>query len=143
MAYTDPMKILAVDPGEVRIGLAVSDPTGTLARPLQIILHDARDTDAERIAAIAREQGAEMVVVGYSLNEHGRPTRTGRMAAQMATALRGTTGLEVELVEESFTTQDVRLARIEGGMKKKKRRTPPDAEAAARILQSYLDEQKR
>lgn len=137
------MRILAVDPGEVRIGLAISDATGTLARPLQIILHDARDTDAERIAAIAKEQGAEMVVVGYSLNEHGRPTRTGRMAEQMARALAGTTGLQVELVEESFTTADVRLARLERGVKKKKRRSALDGEAAARILQIYLDEKHK
>ena len=137
------MKILAIDPGEVRIGLAISDPTGTIARPLQILMHEARDKDVDRIAAIAKEQGAEMIVVGHSLTEHGRPTRTGRKAAQIAAALRGTTGLEVELFEESFTTQDVRLARLESGMKKKKRRAPLDAEAAARILQAYLDERKQ
>lgn len=136
------MKILAVDPGEVRIGLAISDPTGTIARPLQIITHEARDKDVDRIAAVAKEQGAELIVVGQSLTEHGRPTHIGRRAAQMAAALRGTTGLEVELVEESFTTQDVRLARLESGMKKKKRRAPVDAEAAARILQTYLDGKK-
>jgi putative Holliday junction resolvase len=137
------MRILAVDPGDVRIGLAISDPTATIATPLQIITHEARDKDVDRIAAIAKEQGAEMILVGQSLTEHGRPTRTGRKAAQMATALRGTTGLEVELVEESFTTADVRLARLESGMKKKKRRGPADAEAAARLLQNYLDERKQ
>lgn len=136
------MKILAVDPGEVRIGLAISDPTGTIASPLLILKHEARDKDVDRIAAIAKEQRAEMIVVGQSLTEHGRPTRTGRKAAQLADGLRGTTGLEVELVEESFTTQDVRLARLESGVRKKKRREPADAEAAARILQIYLDEGK-
>lgn len=134
------MKILAIDPGEVRIGLAISDPTGSLARPLQIITHESRSKDVDRIAAVAREQGADFIVVGYSLTEHGRPTRTGRKASQLATSLRGATGLEVELVEESFTTEDVRLTRLETGMKKKKRRMPLDAEAAARILQMYLDE---
>jgi putative Holliday junction resolvase len=136
------VKILAIDPGEVRIGLAISDATGTLARPLQIIAHESRSKDVDRIAAVAREQGAEFIVVGYSLTEHGRPTRTGRKASQLATSLRGATGLEVELVEESFTTADVRLTRLESGMTKKKRRTPLDAEAAARILQIYLDEKK-
>lgn len=136
------MKILAVDPGEVRIGLAISDPTGTLARPLQIIQHEARDKDVDRIVSIAREQGAEFIVVGQSLNEHGRPTRIGRKAAQMATQLRGASGLEVELVEESFSTSDVYHARIALGIGKKARSAPADAEAAARILQSYLDEKK-
>jgi putative Holliday junction resolvase len=136
------MKVLAVDPGEVRIGVAVSDPTGTLARPLQILTHEARDKDVDRIAAIAKEQGAEFIVVGYSLNEHGRPTRVGRKASQMATQLRGATGLEVELVEESFSTSDVHQARLALGMKKMKRRAPADAEAAARILQTYLDQKQ-
>ena len=133
------MRILAVDPGEVRIGLAISDATGTLARPLEIILHESRSKDTERIAAIAKEQGAEFILVGYSLNEHGRPTRSGRKAAQLATSLRGATGLEVELVEESFSTLEAHLARRELGLKRKQRRAPADAEAAAHILQGYID----
>jgi putative Holliday junction resolvase len=133
------MRILAVDPGEVRIGLAISDATGTLARPLQIIPHQSRSKDVDRIAAVAKENSAEFIVVGYSLNEHGRPTRTGRKAAQLATSLRGTTGLEVELVEESFSTLEAHLARREMGIKRKQRRAPADAEAAANILQGYID----
>ncbi len=137
------MKILAVDPGEVRIGLAVSDPTGTISWPLQVILHEARDKDVDRIAAVIQEQGAEFIVVGISLTEHGRPTRTGRRAARLATDLRGTTGLEVELVEESFTTQRAHRARQEMGLSRKKSRRPIDSEAAAIILQSYLDEHQQ
>ncbi len=133
------MRILAVDPGEVRIGLAISDATGTIATPLQIILHEARDKDVDRIAAIAKQYAAEYIVVGYAQNEHGRTTRGGRKAAQMATALRGATGLEVELVEESFSTYEVHQARLASGMKQKKRRDAPDAEAAAVILQGYLE----
>ncbi|MEX2143038.1 MAG: Holliday junction resolvase RuvX [Anaerolineales bacterium] len=133
------MRILAVDPGEVRIGLALSDATGTLARPLEILKHETRDKDVMRIAAVAAEQAAEFIVVGYALNEHGRPTRSGRKAEQLARSLRGATGLEVELVEESFSTSEVHQARIELGITKKKRGTPADAEAAARILQGYLD----
>jgi len=133
------MRILAVDPGEVRIGLAISDATGTLARPLQIIPHQSRSKDVDRIAAVAKENAAEFIVVGYSLNEHGRPTRSGRKAAQLATSLRGATGLEVELVEESFSTLEALLARREMGIKRKQRRAPADAEAAANILQGYID----
>ena len=136
------MRILAVDPGEVRIGLAISDATGTIANPLQIIQHEARDKDAFRIAAVAKEKGAEFIIVGYAQNEHGRTTRGGRKAAQLARDLRGTTGLEVELVEESYSTAEVHAARLASGMKQKKRRAPADAEAAAVILQGYLDEHK-
>ena len=135
------MKILGVDPGEVRIGLAVSDPTGTLARPLQIIQHEARDKDVDRIAAVAAEQGVERIVVGQAHTEHGRPTRSGRRAVWLADGLRGTTGLEVDLVEESFTTQKALRARQEMGVSRKKRRKPVDAEAA-HILQDYLDAQR-
>lgn len=140
--YTSLVKILAVDPGEVRIGVAISDATGTLARPLTIIPHEARDKDPERIAALAAENGAQMIIVGYALNEHGRPTRTGRKASQMATRLRGLTDLPVELWEESDSTVAARELRIELGKSRKKRRQPLDAEAAARILQSYLDSQR-
>lgn len=137
------MRVLAVDPGEVRIGLAISDATGTIATPLQIILHEARDKDVDRIAAIAKEHNAELIVVGYALNEDGRPTRSGRKAEQMSRALRGTTGLEVELVEESFSTYEVHQARLASGMKRHKRRSAPDAEAAAVILQGYLDNRRQ
>jgi putative Holliday junction resolvase len=133
------MKVLAVDPGEVRIGIAISDPGGKLARPLKILTHEARDKDVDRITALVKEQGADLIIVGYSLNEHGRPTRIGRKASQMATQLRGATGLEVELVEESFSTSEVHQARLALGVGKKKRRAPADAEAAARILQGFLD----
>lgn len=136
------MKVLAVDPGEVRIGLAISDPTGTLARPLQVIAHIARDKDAERVAAIAAEHGVERIVVGQALNEHGRSTRSGRKAARMAERLRGLTGLEVDLVEESFTTQKAFQTRLELELNRKKRQKAVDAEAAAIILQTYLDAQR-
>ncbi|MCW5878675.1 MAG: Holliday junction resolvase RuvX [Anaerolineales bacterium] len=136
------MKVLAVDPGEVRIGLAISDPSGTLARPLQIIQHIARDKDAERVAAIAAEYEVERIVVGLALNEHGRPTRSGRKAARMAERLRGLTGLDVDLVEESFTTQKALRVRQEMEFSRKKKQKPVDAEAAAVILQGYLDERQ-
>lgn len=136
------MKVLAVDPGEVRIGLAISDPTGTLARPLQILQHIARDKDAERVAAIAAEHGVQRIIVGLALNEHGRSTRSGRKAARMAERLRGLTGLEVDLVEESFTTQKALRARQEMEFSRKKKQKAVDAEAAAVILQEYLDEKQ-
>jgi putative Holliday junction resolvase len=136
------MRVLAVDPGEVRIGLAISDATGTLARPLTIILHEARDKDPQRIAALAAEHKAEMIIVGLALNEHGRPTRTGRKASQMVTRLRGLTDLPVELWEESDSTREAHDLRIELGRGRKSRRQAIDAEAAARILQSYLDSTK-
>ena len=65
------MKVLGVDPGEKRIGLAISDPTGTLARPLRVIKHQAREEDAKQIAVAAVEEGAQMIVVGQPLSSDG------------------------------------------------------------------------
>ncbi|MGH2583135.1 MAG: Holliday junction resolvase RuvX [Anaerolineales bacterium] len=133
------MIILSVDPGTVRIGVAISDASGTIATPLEIFTHKSREVDARRIASMAAARGAERIIIGQSLDEDGQPTESGRSAARLAAAVREASGLPVELVEESFTTADVLEARLESGMKRKKRRAPPDAEAAALLLQNYLD----
>ncbi len=133
------MKILAVDHGEKRIGLAISDPTGTLARPLAVFEHSARLVDAARVAQTAAEEGAERIVVGQSFDEDGLPNLAGRRAARFAESLRTQTCLPVELWDEAFTTQDVRRARIEMGGSRRQRSGHMDAAAAAFLLQSYLD----
>jgi len=133
------MKILAVDPGEKRLGLAVSDPTGTLARPLGVLKHVSRLADAARVAEVARENGVELIVVGQSFDENGQPNLAGRRAANLAEALRTQTSLPVILWDEAFTTQDARTTRLESGASRKKRAGHLDDLAAAILLQSYLD----
>lgn len=133
------MKVLAVDPGEKRLGLAISDPTGTLVRPLGVIAHVSHQEDAERVARAARENGVELILVGQSFAEDGRPNLVGRQAANFAEALRNIVSVPVVLWDEAFTTQDARLARISAGARRKKRRGHLDDVAAAVLLQSYLD----
>lgn len=133
------MRILAVDPGSKNIGIALSDPTGTIASPLGIIPHVSRAADAAAIAALAHEQGAALIVVGQALDEHGEPTFEGRRAARLAAAIRSQTELPVELWDESFSTSDARSAREALGSPRKKRRGHLDELAAAIILQSYLE----
>ena len=133
------MSILAVDPGSKRIGLAVSDPSGSIANPLTVIEHVSRPLDAAAIAQIASDQKAKRIIVGQSLDEQGQPTLEGRRAARLAAALRSQTDLPVELWDESFSTQEARAARIAMGAPKSKRRGHMDALAATVILQSYLD----
>jgi putative Holliday junction resolvase len=133
------MKILAVDPGEKRLGLAVSDPTGTLARPLGVLKHISRLADAARVAEVARENDVELIVVGQSFDESGQPNLAGRRAANLAEALRTQTSLPVVLWDEAFTTQDARTTRLESGASRKKRAGHLDELAAAILLQSYLD----
>ncbi len=136
-------RILAVDPGGERIGLAVSDPTGTIASPLTVLTHRSRVADAQAILEIARNHSAHMIVIGQALDTEGNPTFEGRRARRLAGALRAAGSETVVLWDETGTTQEARRAQIEMGIARKKRREPPDALAAAVILQSFLDARRR
>ena len=133
------MRVLAIDHGEKRIGLAISDPTGTIANPLNVIKHVSRAIDAAQVANIASEREAELIVIGQSFDEDGQPNLAGRRAARFAEALREQINLPVELWDESFSTQEARAARIQMGVSRKKRAGHLDQLAATVILQSYLD----
>lgn len=136
------MKVLGIDPGEVNIGIAISDPSGTIANPLTVLKHRSRIIDAAMISQIAMEQGADLIVVGQALDQDGKPTFTGRKAARLAAALRTQTELRVALWDESHSTQSARGARIELGLSRKRRGGHQDELAATIILQSYLDATK-
>lgn len=137
------MRILAVDPGEKRLGIAISDPTGTIANPLVVLKHVGRAIDAAAIAGLAREHEASLIVVGEALDEENQPTPQSRHAVRLADAIREQSGLPVELWDESGSTQEARAARIAMGARRSKRRGHLDELAAAVILQSYLDSHSR
>ncbi|GAB4524501.1 MAG: Holliday junction resolvase RuvX [Anaerolineales bacterium] len=137
------MRILAIDPGMKNIGLAISDPSGTIANPLMVIRHVQREQDAGRISAIAAEQGAGCIVVGQSLDANGEPTLQGRQANRLAEAIRACTQIPVVLWDEYGSTKTARQAYIEMGVARKKRAGHLDTIAATIILQSYLDSQPR
>jgi putative Holliday junction resolvase len=120
--------ILAVDPGEVRIGLAISDPTGTIARPLHVIKHISRPQDAAAIAEVAAVHGAELILIGLPLDDQGEIGPQARRSLRLVDELRKTTGVVVDTWDESGST---RLAGKKDEM--------IDARAAAHILQDYLD----
>ncbi|MBL8109318.1 MAG: Holliday junction resolvase RuvX, partial [Anaerolineales bacterium] len=82
------MRILAVDHGEKRIGLALSDPTATIASPFKVIEHVSRLLDAAQVANLAAENEVGLIVVGQSFDEEGKPNLAGRRAAKFADALR-------------------------------------------------------
>lgn len=133
------MRILCIDPGEKRIGIAISDATGSIARPLSVIQHINRSVDAASIASIASDNQAEMILVGQALDIDGKPNLSGRRAARLAGAIRTQTDIPIQLWDESFSTQAARKVPEELGVKRKKRSEPLDDYAAAIILQSYLD----
>lgn len=136
------MRVLAVDHGEKHIGLAISDPTATIASPLKVLQHVSRLMDAAQVANIASENNAALIVIGQSYDEEGRPNLAGRRAAKFAEALKGQTQIPVVLWDESFSTQDARAARIEMGVSRKKRGGHMDELAAVMILKSYLEANK-
>jgi len=140
------MRFLAVDPGEKNIGIAISDPTGTIANPLAVLAHVSRPIDAAAIAQIAAEHGAGKIIVGQALDEENRPTPQSRRAARLAAAIRTQTDTPVELWDESGGTQAARFARGLGAPRRKRQRfqrSHLDDLAATYILQTYLDSQAR
>ena len=135
------MRILAVDHGEKRIGLAISDLTGTIANPLRIIEHVSRLIDAAQVADVVMQNQIEWIVIGQSFDEEGKPNLAGRRAARFAEVLKTQTQIPIVMWDESFSTQSARVARIEMGASRKKRAGHLDELAATVILQSYLDHQ--
>ena len=136
------MRILAVDHGEKHIGLAISDPTATIASPLNVIRHTSRLMDAAQVANLAAENEVALIVVGQSYDEEGKPNLAGRRAAKFAEALKEQTQIPLVLWDESFSTQEARATRIEMGVSRKKRAGHLDELAAVMILKSYLDANK-
>lgn len=133
------MRILCIDPGEKRIGIAISDPTGTIASPLTVLEHVARRVDAAVIAQLAQEHDAGRIVVGHPLDADNRATPQSRRAYRLAAAIREQTHLPVVLWDETGSTQAARAAHIEMNTSRRERRGHLDQIAATVILQSYLD----
>jgi putative Holliday junction resolvase len=133
------MRVLGVDPGDKNIGLALSDPSATIANPLMVIEHVSRLIDAASIANVASQNGVSKIIVGQSLDIDGRPSFQGRKANRLAAAIRTQTDLPVILWDEAYSTQEARAARIEMGVSRSRRRGHLDELAATVILQSYLD----
>jgi len=132
-------RLLAVDPGDQRIGLALSDPSGTIGRPLSVLKHISRIVDAGIIAEIARENGVILIIVGQALDGEGLEGPAAQKSIRLAEAIRVQTDTPVVLWDESGTTQSARQTLIEMGVSRTKRRGHQDALAAALILKSYMD----
>jgi putative Holliday junction resolvase len=133
------MRILGIDPGEKNIGVAISDPSGTIANPHTIINHISRPIDAASIGQIALENKVELIVVGQALDINGKPTLSGRRARRLAAAIRTQCDIPVLLWDESNSTQTAQRALESMGISRQSRRGLVDDLAATVILQSYLD----
>jgi putative holliday junction resolvase len=132
-------RVMAVDPGSRRVGVAVSDPTGTIAQPHSVVAAEPAGTLVERLASLAREQEVGHLVVGLPRRMDGGQGPEARAARALADELRRATGLPVTLVDERLTSVAAERALLAGGASRARRRQLSDQVAAALILQSHLD----
>ena len=135
-------RILGVDVGEKRIGIAISDPTGTIAAPLEVIQHTNRLVDSAQIAQLAAEHQVIRIIVGIPINEDIEETRQTRHIQKFVTSLKEQTAIPILTWDESFSTNNAQSVRRIMGVSKRDRSGHLDDLAAAIILQNYLDADK-
>lgn len=133
------MRVLAVDPGTKRVGVAVSDPTGTIAQPVTTVAAEPRTTLARRLAELASERGAERIVVGLPRRLDGGYGPEAKQARSLGDELRRESGLPVEMVDERLTTAQAEKAMVAHGVRRDRRKASIDQVAATLLLQSHLD----
>jgi putative holliday junction resolvase len=123
------LKVLALDYGSARTGVAVSDPTGTVARPLEVVDGAGTEAGIARVVELARRERVERIVVGLPVTLRGERGAQAEETERFVAQLRAATDVPVESFDERFTTV---LARADVT------KAPEDAVAAAHLLTSYL-----
>ncbi|MEA3368271.1 MAG: Holliday junction resolvase RuvX [Planctomycetota bacterium] len=137
--YNGLMRVLGLDLGKRRVGVAVSDPDGTIARPLVQFRVAGRGQIVETVQRLVAEQGAARVVVGLPLLLDGTPGEQVRWTEGVARALAGAIDVPVETWDERFSTDEADAIMDRSGQRGRDRKGRRDMVAAAVILQSYLD----
>lgn len=131
-------RVLGLDPGERRIGVALSDPGGIIAQPLEVI--DRTDTDVRgRLLELTSHHEVERIVVGLPISLSGNEGRAADLARSFGREVAEITGHVVEFHDERMTTVTAERVLLEAGMKRKGRRDVRDKVAAAVMLQAFLD----
>ena len=128
------MRVLALDYGSARCGAALSDPTGTLATPIEPVLRADTRKGLRRVVELVESTGAELVVVGLPLSLSGADSEQTRRSREFAERLRRQVRVPVELLDERFTTK---VARDLGGS------AAEDSRAAAVLLDDWLGTRRR
>jgi putative Holliday junction resolvase len=126
-------RVMSVDPGDVRIGVAISDPTALIARPLAVLDHISLQQDVSRLLELADEYDVSLIIVGLPLDSEGEIGPQARKSMRIIEALDSHTDRAVKAWDESGSTK--RAAKLQAG------EDLLDAHAAAVILQDYLDVQ--
>ncbi len=134
------MRVLAVDPGERRVGLALSEGIGSLALPLETLERRGEGTEAsaERIAQVASREQVDRIVVGLPLRLDGREGLAARRARALGEAIARRVGVPVEYWDERLTTVQALGDLRRSGVRRSRRRAVVDQAAATVLLQSWL-----
>lgn len=133
------MRILAVDHGEKRIGLSLSDPLGMIATPFRVINHKSYQEDLRAICKVISDNEVNLVVVGLALDDDGNDTASSRRARKFGEGLLNQYHILVEFFDESGTTKEAKQTAIIAGVRKKKRTGHMDSIAATVLLQRFLE----
>ena len=134
------VRALGIDPGSKRIGVAVSDFSGTIASPLLVLQRSrSKQHDLHELARIARDEEAEVIVVGLPLNMDGSQGKAAKTAVAEARRLATLVDVPVEMHDERLTTVTADRSMVEAGLNAIQRRQIVDKVAAAIMLQSWLD----
>ncbi|MBU0951692.1 MAG: Holliday junction resolvase RuvX [Elusimicrobia bacterium] len=131
------MRILAIDYGEKRIGLAVSDPLGITAQPYATLQKDG--TEAKRILEIIKDKEVTKIIIGLPINMNGTKGESAARVEAFVEYLKTIITLDIELVDERLSTKEVTDRLIEFDMSREKRRQNVDKLAATLILETYLN----
>lgn len=135
-------RILAIDYGRKRIGLALSDELGITAQPLQTLLHKNRRDDLRRLRDICRTLGVARILVGHPVHMTGATGEMADEAARFAERLRKELGIEVELADERLTSWEAEQTMRGFGSARQRKNASVDAVAAAILLREYLDKKR-
>lgn len=136
------MRILGLDAGEKRIGVALSDPDGILASPLTVIEGKSDDEAVREIIRIAADNEAGLILIGIPRSLSGEIGKQAQRVLDFAALLSRSSPIPLDTWDERFSTVAAERMLSEAGTKKHKRKLHRDAVAAAIVLQSYLDRQK-
>jgi putative Holliday junction resolvase len=132
------MRVLGIDPGERRIGIAISDPAGRVAVPVSVYAQQGKET-ARVLSALARREEARLIVVGLALSLDGTHGPQAQRAERFGRALQAASGIPVVFWDERFSTREAGRLLLEAGVPRRRRKSSLDATSAAIILQDYLD----
>ena len=135
------MRILAIDYGSTRIGLALSDPTGTLARPLPFVPAKGDAKLAREIAERAKKEEAHLILLGLPRNMDGSSGEAAAKVQAFAALLGQATPIAIKLIDERLSTVQASRQLQEAGRNARQQRGKIDSEAACVLLQGYLDSQ--